>query len=592
MEISTIKGENVLLMYHSADEAAEVGQQFAILERPQMLFSVDNREIVDQLVRGLNEGRTPELKAAFHDHGFLLSEEASVAKLKDDEWLITSDGEKFIIRKEDKTLNIYSQLNEGLVVQVISNDSLEYPGLLQEVIQQILEERAAQTNVVLNREEGMGQIRNLKLALAKIRKRIHNGQWQRWNGWIPTRSVEITQIDADTLIQNILPAPEPPIPYVPLTSFCRFGGRDIQFNGPKLDMINVITGVKGSGKSHIAKHLLLTLASQNVPCIVFDINGEYTELPNVQVLRWGDNFIPDLAQVGYEMLIRAQQAIYPLRETSEAVFLSRVKTEFENRRQYWASRGEDFAIDIDHLRGRTWSNQDMVQGAILRMLEIIDEKNLFLNNRNRGRNPITDFEQIFEQATEARPIIFDMRDLEHNLKGALVKSIHDMLEKICIEEFEQETCRYPFVFYEEAHFYVREDVILNVITRGRHIGIGSVFITNTPQRLPDAVFRQLDNLFLLNLTHKDDIRNVSKNSFTDEDTINSFATRLPERHALIIGNVTDKYPLVVEILDLPTGVSPTGRTRSTWDRFAQADQLVEDEGPEQAVDDWEEEVPF
>jgi hypothetical protein len=516
MEIFTIKGENVILMYHPADEVADVGQQFAILERPQ------------------------------------------------------------------KT--------EGLIVQIISNDSVEYPGLQQEIIQKILEERTARASIVINREEGMGQIRNIKLALAKIRKRIHNGQWQRWDGWIPPRNVEISPVDADTLIRNILPSPEPPTPNVPLRTFCRFGGRDIRFNGPRLNMVNVITGVKGSGKSHIAKHLLLALAEAEVPCIVFDINGEYTALPNVQVLRWGENFIPDLAKVGHEMLIRVQQAVYPLKEASEATFQSRVKKEFEDRKKYCKDRKEDFSIDIGNLRTRTWSDNDWIQGAILRMLEIIDEKDLFLNDCNRKRKPITDFKTVFEKAAQGEPIVFDIRDLELALQSALVKSIHDMIEEICLEEADSGKGRFPFIFYEEAHFYVKEEIILNIITRGRHIGIGSIFVTNTPQKLPDTVFRQLDNLFLLNLTHKDDIRHVSKNSFTDEDTIESFATRLPERHALIIGNVTDRYPLVVEVLPLPSDIQPTGRTKSTWDRFVQANHSIENERLEQANND--DEVPF
>jgi KaiC/GvpD/RAD55 family RecA-like ATPase len=528
MEIFTIKGENVILMYHPADEAADVGQQFAILERPQ------------------------------------------------------------------KT--------EGLIVQIISNDSVEYPGLQQEIIQKILEERMARLSIEIDREEGMGQIRNIKLALAKIRKRIHNEQWQRWDGWIPTRNVEISPVDADALIGNILPSPKPPTPDVPLRALCRFGGRDIRFNGPSLNMVNVITGVKGSGKSHIAKHLLLALAEAKVPCIVFDINGEYADLRNVQILRWGDNFIPDLAKVGYEMLIRVQQAVYPLKEASEATFQSRVKKEFEDRKKHCEGRNQYFSIDIDYLRSqfmslgeggeasKTSKSYEYIREAILRMLEIIDKKDLFLNDYNSKRKPITDFKMAFEKAAQGEPIVFDIRDLELALQSALVKSIHDMIEEICLEEADSGKGRFPFIFYEEAHFYVRDDIILNIITRGRHIGIGSIFVTNTPQKLPDTVFRQLDNLFLLNLTHKDDIRHVSKNSFTDEDTIESFATRLPERHALIVGNVTDRYPLVVEVLPLPPDIQPTGRTKSTWDRFAQANYSIENERLEQANDD--EEVPF
>ncbi len=90
MEVASIKGDNVLLLYHPSEAAAEVGQQFTLLELPA----------------------------------------------KDD----------------------------GLVVQVVSNDSLEYVGLQQEMIQRILEEQIAQVQVPLNREKGMGEIKKLKLS--------------------------------------------------------------------------------------------------------------------------------------------------------------------------------------------------------------------------------------------------------------------------------------------------------------------------------------------------------------------------------------------------------------------------------------------
>jgi hypothetical protein len=59
----------------------------------------------------------------------------------------------------------------------------------------------------------------------------------------------------------------------------------------------------------------------------------------------------------------------------------------------------------------------------------------------------------------------------------------------------------------------------------------------------------------------------TSNSFTDEDTIQSFATRMPYGHALVMGNVTERYPLIVNVDPLPEDMPPTGRTKSTWDRF-------------------------
>lgn len=497
MELASIRGDTVLMLYHPAEALAEVGQQFTILEVP------DQRE--------------------------------------------------------------------GLVIQVISNESLDYVGLQQEMIQRILEERVAQSlQVVLDRERGMGEMRNIKLARAKIRRRIAAGEWLPWDGWIPTRNVAVTRLEGADVLRRILPDA-----VCPLRTFAQFNGTPVRLDGPRLNMVNVIAGVKGSGKSHLAKHLVLALAEVHVPCIVFDINGEYTVLPGAQVLRWGDNFVPDLAEVGHETLRTVVQATYPLPDTSANAFESMLPVVFGNRRQFCEQRHEPFTIDIDFLRQAHWSGNQHVNDAIRERLRVVGERRLFRVLAAPGVQPgqarpglVTTLTDAYNQACAGATVVFDMRTLPTALRQALVRFVNRTIETICeTEGGDQGQGRYPFVFFEEAHFYVSKEAILNIITRGRHIGMGSVFITNTPQDLPDSVFRQLDNLLLLALTHRDDIKNVSKNSFTDEDTIESFATRMPEFHALVMGNVTQRYPLVLRIDPLPANVPATGRTRSTWDRF-------------------------
>jgi hypothetical protein len=49
---------------------------------------------------------------------------------------------------------------------------------------------------------------------------------------------------------------------------------------------------------------------------------------------------------------------------------------------------------------------------------------------------------------------------------ALTKGLNRRLEAICTEERQSGQHRYPFVFFEEAHFYTSQDEILNLITRG------------------------------------------------------------------------------------------------------------------------------
>lgn len=427
MEIASIKGDTVLLLYHPADTAADVGQQFSVLEVPE---------------------RT-----------------------------------------------------EGLVVQVISNDSLEYMGLQQEMIQHILEQRVTLQRP-LDREQGMGEIKSLKLATAKIRKRITNGHWCNWNGWIPTRNVDVTLTDAATLLGNVMPEP-----HHPLHSFASFEETPFQLDGPRLNMVNVVTGIKGSGKSHLAKHLVLALSESQVPCIIFDINGEYVPLPKAQVLNWGENFLPKLADVGYEMLEMMVRTVYPLppASPSESVFENGLRQFFNQRRAFCKKQDKEFTVEISDLQSHSWGGGDFVVRAIDDRLQMIEGMHLFWSSKTQGNNSlkITD---LYDNACQGQPIVFDMRGLSQNLQQALVRSVNKYLEDICNAESKPTQNqsapatparnRYPFVFFEEAHFYVSEATIVNIITRGRHIGMGSVFVTNTPQKLPDTVFRQLDNLFL------------------------------------------------------------------------------------------------
>src|SRR5205807_7166297 len=55
--------------------------------------------------------------------------------------------------------------------------------------------------------------------------------------------------------------------------------RPVQIDAGGLDGgLNIITGRKGTGKSHLAKLLLLSMAGLGAPCIVLDVNGEYVNL--------------------------------------------------------------------------------------------------------------------------------------------------------------------------------------------------------------------------------------------------------------------------------------------------------------------------
>jgi hypothetical protein len=78
--------------------------------------------------------------------------------------------------------------------------------------------------------------------------------------------------------------------------------------------------------------------------------------------------------------------------------------------------------------------------------------------------------------------------------------------------------------------------------------------------LDETVLRQVDNLFLLYLPFDDDVRHISKSAMVDQETMGSFVKRLRRHHALILGDVTRQYPVIVKIKELK-GIHTAGETQ-------------------------------
>jgi DNA helicase HerA-like ATPase len=104
-----------------------------------------------------------------------------------------------------------------------------------------------------------------------------------------------------------------------------------------------------------------------------------------------------------------------------------------------------------------------------------------------------------------------------------------------------------FLFAEEAHLYVKETYWDDIITRMRHFGIFTTFITNQPDALGDSIYRQVDNIFLFNFVNESDLEKISRVSLIDNDTIKSVVRTLPQRHCLVVGKVVRDLPIVTII---------------------------------------------
>jgi len=477
-------------------------------------------------------------------------------------------GENLCIRERET--------GRGLIVQILEFRMVTYPSLIKEQLLLALEGTDAVTASMASKlihslaeaaEFEPSDIRNLKVAIAKIRK-LTGSRWDQWDGWIPTRDVEVTRTDDREVFQNCIDD---------LGNRLHLGetlrGEPFFIEGQNLEKVNLITGVKGSGKSYLSKVILLELIKRGAPCIVFDLNKEYIHLPKHEVdpltgeirqrgiihLKAGENLKLGLRQFGVAPLVTLLTK-YGLPEVSALYLENRVQKLLEEAAWMERAGRKPPFLSIQHLIQMAEENEfaqsDVVNQAIRSRLESVKNTGIFAATPQEA---ISIYEQ-YRLIREGGALIIDVSNLSNLARFGFVQAIIEMVKGICEREIEEGTDRFPFVFFEEAHLYISRNTIGYIVTRSRHLGITSFFMTNMVGELDEAVLRQVDNLFLMYLPFDDDVRHISKSAMTDQETISSFVKRLRRYHTLIIGNVTKQYPIIVRVKELK-GINTAGETQ-------------------------------
>jgi DNA helicase HerA-like ATPase len=395
--------------------------------------------------------------------------------------------------------------------------------------------------------------------------------WEQWDGWIPTRDVVIERTSDEEVFSNATRNLGHPLYLGQALS-----GQGFYVEGQDIEKVNVITGVKGSGKSHLSKVILLQLIAQGAPCIVFDINREYIHLPKVEVdpetgqvsqrgiihLEAGGNFRLGVRQFGLAPLMTLLQR-FGLPEVSALYFENRLVRLWLEAQSLERSGREVPYIGLEQLiqmaeenEFGSGSNALVVNQAIRSRLEAVKNTNIFARNSQEAASLGVAYRMI----RHGGALVIDISALSNLAREGFVQAIIELVKDLCLIEIEHETHRYPFIFFEEAHLYVSRRSIDYIVTRARHLGITSFFVTNMIHGLDETILRQADNLFLLRIPFDDDVRHVSRGAATDYETMAAFVSRLRQHHAMVIGNVTAHYPLMFRV-DPLEGVNTAGETR-------------------------------
>ncbi|MCC6454678.1 MAG: ATP-binding protein [Caldilineaceae bacterium] len=396
-------------------------------------------------------------------------------------------------------------------------------------------------------------------------------RWEEWDGWIPTRDVIVERTPDEEVFANATRD---------VGHRIRLGytlaGRAFHVEGQDLEKVNVVTGVKGSGKSHLSKVILLQLIAQGAPCIVFDINREYIHLPKGKIdsstgqfsergivhLEAGGNFRLGVRQFGLAPLMTLLHR-FGLPEVSALHLENRLTRLWAEAESMERKRGQAPYVGLEQLIQMAEENEFgggssslIINQAIRSRLEALKHTNIFARTPQEAAS----LGEVYNTIRSGGALVIDISALSNLAREGFVQAIIELVKDLCLSEIEQDGHRFPFIFFEEAHLYVSRQSIDYIVTRARHLGITSFFVTNMIHGLDETILRQADNIFLLRIPFEDDVRHVSRGVATDYETMAAFVRRLRQHHALVIGNVTRQYPLIFRV-DPLTGVNTAGETR-------------------------------
>jgi hypothetical protein len=211
---------------------------------------------------------------------------------------------------------------------------------------------------------------------------------------------------------------------------------------------------------------------------------------------------------------------------------------------------------IDMAEELEFSQNEGVSAAIRSRLEAARNTGVFAEQPGEATSLQTEYDKILNGGA----LVIDISSLTNLSRQGFVQAIIDIMREICERELQRGTGRFPFVFFEEAHLYISHNTIGYIVTRSRHLGITCFFVTNMISGLDETVLRQVDNLFLLYLPFDDDVRHISKSAMVDQETMGSFVKRLRRHHALILGDVTRQYPVIIKVKELK-GIHTAGETQ-------------------------------
>jgi len=177
------------------------------------------------------------------------------------------------VEKGDYLLIEDAEAKKALIAQVIDVQFANIPGILEELLRSLPDGGGliqGEDFDPLEIAPHITYIQDARLLICKIRATVQNESLSPSSSWLPSRSQStIKKLPVSTLLK--LAKVDGKLPII-------LGGTKeaslLTIDASALDgRLNIITGKKETGKSHLSKLLMLNLIRYKATVVVFDLNG-------------------------------------------------------------------------------------------------------------------------------------------------------------------------------------------------------------------------------------------------------------------------------------------------------------------------------
>lgn len=449
-----------------------------------------------------------------------------------------------VIHKGDYLIVDDRKFSRKMIIQIYDEEYLSSQNLLEDIVRDevILACSDEGLHDPLNISSLSKLVRDARLIRTKIRSTMDiNGRISSDVSWIPSRVFSSVKKLSIPELSDLLNRAG-----VLSINIGQTGkkGDNFKIYAEDLDgKLNIITGKKESGKSHLAKLLIKSLVEHGAYVIVFDLNKEYGGL------GWTSSGKP--SSINDRILILEPGGLLKFRLdycgkfTISSILKNSLDMPSASLREFgriWDKLEGTGKLDVESL-GEMINHvniNELVRDALVSRHHLLHSSGLFsLKTANSG----LEFEKIIESKPNGVALIISL----HKVSAITRKMIVELVLSKLVDLLEKQLIPPIFLFAEEAHLYVKETYWDDIVTRMRHFGIFTTFITNQPDSLGDSIYRQVDNIFLFNFVNESDLEKISRVSLIDNDTIKSVVRTLPQRHCLVVGKVVRDLPIVAMI---------------------------------------------